>query len=55
MQSVLRGNLDEADPDDVFLIQMYRSRTWQVGRRNIDTREERDRTIDGMDVRVLRD
>jgi hypothetical protein len=55
LQSVLRGNLDEADPDDVFFNQMYGSRMWQVGRRNIDTREERDRTIDGMDVRVLRD
>jgi ribosomal protein L16 Arg81 hydroxylase len=52
---VLRGYLDEADPNDVFLIQMSGSRTWQVGRRNIDAREERDRTIDGMDVRVLRD
>jgi hypothetical protein len=55
LQSVLRGYLDEADPNDVFLIQMSGSRTWQVGRRNIDAREERDRTIDGMDVRVLRD
>ena len=43
------------DDYDVFLVQMSGSRTWRVGRRTIDAREERDRTIDGMDVRVLRD
>ena len=43
------------DNYDVFLIQMAGTRTWQVGRRTISAREERDRTIDGMDVRVLRD
>ena len=43
------------DDYDVFLIQMSGSRTWRVGRNIIDAREERDRTIDGMDVRVLRD
>ena len=43
------------DDYDVFLIQMSGSRTWRVGRGTIDAREERDRTIDGMDVRVLRD
>ena len=41
------------DNYDVFLIQMSGTRTWQVGRRNISAQEERDRTIDGLDVRVL--
>jgi ribosomal protein L16 Arg81 hydroxylase len=43
------------DDYDVFLIQMAGSRTWEVGRRKIGALEERDMTIDGMDVRVLRD
>ena len=43
------------DDYDVFPIQMSGSRTWRVGRNIIDAREERDGTIDGMDVRVLRD
>lgn len=41
------------DNYDVFLIQMSGTRTWQVGRRKISAQEERDRTIDGLDVRVL--
>ncbi|KAL3779767.1 hypothetical protein ACHAW5_010765 [Stephanodiscus triporus] len=41
------------DDYDVFLIQMAGTRTWRVGRRRIGAREERDRTIDGLDVRVL--
>lgn len=43
------------DNYDVFLIQMNGSRTWQVGKRKIDAIEERDRLIDGIDVRVLSD
>lgn len=43
------------DNYDVFLIQMNGSRTWQVGKRKIDATEERDRLIDGIDVRVLSD
>ena len=43
------------DDYDVFLIQMAGTRTWRVGRRRIGAREERDRTIDGLDVRVLGD
>ena len=41
------------DNYDVFLIQMSGTRTWQVGKRVINAQEERDRTIDGLDVRVL--
>lgn len=41
------------DNYDVFLIQMSGTRTWQVGRRKISAQEERDRTMDGLDVRVL--
>eukprot|EP00986_Skeletonema_menzelii_P006559 scaffold2491_cov145-Skeletonema_menzelii.AAC.2 len=43
------------DNYDVFLIQMNGSRTWQVGKRKIDAMEERDRLIDGINVRVLSD
>ena len=43
------------DNYDVFLIQMSGSRTWQVGRRKVNATEERDRMIDGLDVRVLDD
>ena len=43
------------DNYDVFLIQMSGSRTWQVGRRKVNATEERDRMIDGLDVRVLGD
>ena len=43
------------DNYDVFLIQMSGTRTWRVGRRKVDHREEMDRTIDGLDVRVLED
>ncbi|KAL9188780.1 hypothetical protein ACHAXT_007158 [Thalassiosira profunda] len=41
------------DNFSVFLIQAGGSRTWQVGTRTIDAREETDRMIDGLDVRVL--
>jgi 50S ribosomal protein L16 3-hydroxylase len=41
------------DNYDVFLIQMSGTRTWQIGRRKISAHEERDRMIDGLDVRVL--
>ncbi len=41
------------DNYDVFLIQMSGTRTWQVGRKKISAHEERDRMIDGLDVRVL--
>ena len=41
------------DNYDVFLIQMSGTRTWKVGKRIINAQEERDRTIDGLDVRVL--
>ena len=41
------------DNYDVFLIQMSGTRTWQIGRRKISSYEERDRMIDGLDVRVL--
>ena len=43
------------DDYDVFLIQMAGTKTWRVGRRKIGAREERDWTIDGLDVRVLGD
>mmetsp|Transcript_11217 Transcript_11217/g.27576 ORF Transcript_11217/g.27576 Transcript_11217/m.27576 type:complete len:547 (-) Transcript_11217:54-1694(-) len=43
------------DNYDVFLVQMSGTRTWQVGRRTISAQEERDNTIDGLDVRVLSD
>eukprot|EP00984_Skeletonema_dohrnii_P012634 scaffold5153_cov98-Skeletonema_dohrnii-CCMP3373.AAC.1 len=43
------------DNYDVFLIQMNGSRTWQVGKRKIDAIEERDRLIDGIDVRIMND
>ena len=43
------------DNYDVFLIQMNGSRTWQVGKRKIDSKEERDRLIEDIDVRVLSD
>ena len=43
------------DNYDVFLIQMSGSRKWQVGRRKLNAQEERDRTIDSLDVRVLSD
>ena len=41
------------DNYDVFLIQMSGTRTWQIGRRTISAYEERERMIDGLDVRVL--
>jgi ribosomal protein L16 Arg81 hydroxylase len=41
------------DNYDVFLIQVSGTRTWQIGRRKISPHEERDRMIDGLDVRVL--
>ncbi len=43
------------DDYDVFLIQMTGMRTWRIGRDIVNAREERDRTIDGMDVRILSD
>jgi len=43
------------DNYDVFLIQMSGTRTWQVGRRKINDQEERDKMIEGLDVRVLND
>lgn len=43
------------DNYDVFLIQMSGTRTWEVGKRKVTAHEERDRTIDGLDVRVLSD
>lgn len=41
------------DNYDVFLIQMSGTRAWQIGREKISAHEERDRIIDGLDVRVL--
>lgn len=41
------------DNYDVFLIQMSGTRTWQIGKRKISAREEKDRMIDGLDLRVL--
>ena len=43
------------DNYDVFLIQMSGTRTWQVGKNTISAQEEQDRSIDGLDVRVLSD
>lgn len=43
------------DNYDVFLIQMSGTRSWQVGKRKISAKEEIDRTIDGLDLRVLQD
>jgi 50S ribosomal protein L16 3-hydroxylase len=43
------------DDYDVFLIQMTGTRTWRIGRDVIGVREELDRTIDRMDVRILAD
>ena len=41
------------DNFDVFLVQASGSRTWQVGRRFINTQEEFDTILEGIDVRVL--
>jgi len=41
------------DNYDVFLIQTSGTRTWQVGRRKMTAAEERDATMEGLDVRVL--
>jgi ribosomal protein L16 Arg81 hydroxylase len=41
------------DNYDVFLIQMSGTRAWQVGRKELSTKEEMDRMIEGLDVRVL--
>mmetsp|Transcript_30725 Transcript_30725/g.65302 ORF Transcript_30725/g.65302 Transcript_30725/m.65302 type:complete len:159 (+) Transcript_30725:710-1186(+) len=41
------------DNYDVFLIQPSGTRTWQVGRRKMTAAEERDATMEGLDVRVL--
>lgn len=43
------------DNYDVFLIQMNGSRKWQIGSRKINAFEERDRLIEKIDVRILRD
>lgn len=43
------------DNYDVFLIQMSGTRTWQVGKKTINAKEERDRMVEGLDVRVLND
>ena len=43
------------DNYDVFLIQASGTRTWRVGRRRLSAQEEEDGTIEGLDVRVLRD
>ena len=41
------------DNYDVFLIQMSGRRRWQVGMRVMSVKEEMDRMIEGLDVRVL--
>ncbi|KAL7555028.1 hypothetical protein ACHAWF_018609 [Thalassiosira exigua] len=41
------------DSYDVFLIQMSGRRRWEVGTKTIDAREERERTLEGPDVRIL--
>mmetsp|Transcript_2821 Transcript_2821/g.6110 ORF Transcript_2821/g.6110 Transcript_2821/m.6110 type:complete len:658 (-) Transcript_2821:3116-5089(-) len=43
------------DNYDVFLIQMSGRRVWQVGKREIGAKEEMERTLDGLDVRILGD
>ncbi len=43
------------DNYDVFLIQMSGTRVWQVGKREIGAKEEQERTVDGLDVRILGD
>lgn len=49
-----RGGIGpHVDNYDVFLIQMSGTRAWQVGRKELSTKEEMDRMIEGLDVRVL--
>ena len=43
------------DDYDVFLIQMSGRREWSVGRRFISVKEEAERLVEGLDVRVLKD
>ncbi|KAL3791103.1 hypothetical protein HJC23_012088 [Cyclotella cryptica] len=41
------------DNYDVFLIQMTGTKLWQVGLEKLSAKDEMDRTVNGLDVRVL--